>query len=282
MDHIDTLRERVDALENHVRRVERRLRWRRSIACSLLVGLTALVLIFPGPAAAIDPASYLHVDVNYPAPFGGAAGGYISCPAGTKAVASGVTLPGRENVITTGLTTFDGNGAFATAAVNPGHLQISVRCVDAAQVQNSTLVTKSIRDHRGEFYQAGKLPGGNRRVWRRWLPQSARRPTVWRELLGRIEATRRRHRVVFRRHGGLLLPRHRDVDQHALPTERPVRADCHRHRDRHRASGHSQLLQLSAALRRRALPVRIRVRGRSVVASTRLFDARMGRRPDRV
>jgi len=33
------LRERVDTLENHVRRVERRLRWRRGIACSLLAGL---------------------------------------------------------------------------------------------------------------------------------------------------------------------------------------------------------------------------------------------------
>ena len=55
-----------------------------------LASLAALVLVFPGLASAgIDPPSYQHVDVNhdYPAPFG-VAGGFISCPAGTKAVAS--------------------------------------------------------------------------------------------------------------------------------------------------------------------------------------------------
>ncbi len=160
MNHIETLRERVDALENHVRRVEHPLRWRRGIVCSLLAGLAALVLVFSGPASAgIDPASYQHVDINhdYPAPYGDA-GGYVSCPVGTKAVASGVTLSGPRDVSTTGLTTFDGNGAFATARGNAGgRLQISVRCVDAAQVQSSILRAKSIRDLRGGYYQSGRV-----------------------------------------------------------------------------------------------------------------------------
>jgi hypothetical protein len=37
MDHRDNLHERVDTLEDHVHRVERRLRWWRGIACTVLV-----------------------------------------------------------------------------------------------------------------------------------------------------------------------------------------------------------------------------------------------------
>jgi hypothetical protein len=115
-----------------------------------LVSLAALVLVFPGPASAgIDPASYQHVDVNheYPAP-SGTAGGYISCPAGTKAVASGATSS-QPSELLTGLTTFDGSGVFATAWGTVGyHLQLSARCVAAAQVQDSTLARHVIRRHR--------------------------------------------------------------------------------------------------------------------------------------
>jgi hypothetical protein len=160
MNRIETLRERVDALENHVRRLEHPLRWRRGIVCSLLAGLAALVLFFPGLASAgIDPASYQHVDINHPYPAQYAdAGGYVSCPVGTKAVASGVTSSGLRDFLTTGITTFDGNGAFATArGIAGGYLQISVRCVDAAQVQSSILRTKSIRDHRGGYYHSGRV-----------------------------------------------------------------------------------------------------------------------------
>ena len=45
MDQMDNLRARVDALEHHVRTVERRMRWWRSIACGVLVvGLVGLPL----------------------------------------------------------------------------------------------------------------------------------------------------------------------------------------------------------------------------------------------
>ena len=125
-----------------------------------LASLAALVLVFPGPASAgIDPASYQHVDVirDYAREFG-VAGGYISCPAGTKAVASGATASALHDVLTAGLTTFDGNGAFATASGDGGgRLQISARCVDAAQVQGSTLATTAVRDHRPTgYFHAGR------------------------------------------------------------------------------------------------------------------------------
>ncbi len=45
MDHMDNLHERVEALEQHTRRVERRLRWWRGIACGVVVlGLLGLAV----------------------------------------------------------------------------------------------------------------------------------------------------------------------------------------------------------------------------------------------
>jgi hypothetical protein len=120
-----------------------------------LASLAALVLVFPEPASGgIDPASYQHVNVIH-SYIDGRAGGFILCPAGTKAVASGATAAGQFDRLTTGLTTavedvaFDTNGAFATASgAASGHLLISAHCVDAAQVQASTRATTTILDHR--------------------------------------------------------------------------------------------------------------------------------------
>jgi hypothetical protein len=45
MDHTDNLRERIDALEDHARRIERRMRWWRGIACSVvMLGLSTWAL----------------------------------------------------------------------------------------------------------------------------------------------------------------------------------------------------------------------------------------------
>jgi hypothetical protein len=114
-----------------------------------LASLATLVLVFPAPASAgIDPASYHHVDVNHDFVPDGKAEGLVSCPAGTKAVASGATSSGLLDTLTA-LTTSDRNGAFAMGEGNAGgHLQISARCVDAAQVQGSTRAETTVRDHR--------------------------------------------------------------------------------------------------------------------------------------
>jgi hypothetical protein len=131
----------------------------RTATAARLASLAALVLVFPEPASAgIDAASYQHVDVirEYPGPLGGDAGGFISCPAGTKAVASGATTSGLHDQLGAGLTTFDGNGAFVIAhGSSSGRLQISARCVEAAQVQPATLATNRIRDHRPGYYHTG-------------------------------------------------------------------------------------------------------------------------------
>jgi hypothetical protein len=128
----------------------------RAATAAQVASLAALVLVFPEPASAgIDPASYQHVDVIHSYGPNGVAGGFITCPAGTKAVASGATSSGRLDGLTAGLTTavedlsFDTNGAFAMGGGQTGgSLQISARCVDAAQVQDSTRATTTIHDHR--------------------------------------------------------------------------------------------------------------------------------------
>ena len=124
---------------------------------AIVAALAAATFVPVGPAsAAIDPASYLHVDVirDYPFP-SGEGGGYVSCPAGMNAVASGATSSGLRDVLTSGLTTFDGNGVFVTGGSGPpSRLQVSARCVNAAQVQASTLATNLIRE--GGYRHAGR------------------------------------------------------------------------------------------------------------------------------
>jgi hypothetical protein len=116
-----------------------------------IAAIAAATLVAAAPAsAAINPASYRLVDLtrDYPSPYG-AAGGYFFCPAGMKAVASGATSSGlRDTGITAGYTTFDGGGAFVTGYGNFGQrLRLTARCVDAAQVQASTLATTVVRNH---------------------------------------------------------------------------------------------------------------------------------------
>jgi hypothetical protein len=108
----------------------------------------AVAVMAPRASAAIDPASYHHVEVlsGYVAPWS-TAGGYIYCPAGMRAVASGATSSGLTDVLTAGVTTFDGAGAFLTANGRGGHLQMSARCVPAGQLQTSTLSYRTLRVH---------------------------------------------------------------------------------------------------------------------------------------
>ena len=118
-------------------------------ALAVLLPLVAL----ESASAAIDPTSYHRVDATHP--YSSSNGGHLSCPTGMRAVASGATSSGLHDVLTAGLTTFDGMGVFVTGAGGgDSHLQASARCVNAAQLQASTLATSRIRDHRSEPYPA--------------------------------------------------------------------------------------------------------------------------------
>src|SRR4051812_29176845 len=129
----------------------------RQAPATLLVLLAALIPA-GAAAAAIDPATYEHIDIrsDYAMP-NGSAGGVVWCPAGKKAVASGVTSTGLHDEWLAGTTTDDGDGAFVRAWGRGGDwLESSVRCVPAAQVQAATLASLTIRVHTIAPFQQGR------------------------------------------------------------------------------------------------------------------------------
>ncbi len=82
----------------------------------------------------------------------GSAGGYLSCPTGTKAVSSGAASAVRLGYLQSGLTTFDGNGGYHTAFGWDGlPFQAYAQCVQASRLSGSTLATRTLRDHTGQF-----------------------------------------------------------------------------------------------------------------------------------
>lgn len=141
----------------------RRFRGAVMLFVPVIVMFAALVAVAPA-SAALDPAGYRLVDVfqSFPYPYGGV-GGYISCPAGMKALSWGATTSGlREVGITAGVTTFDGNGAFITGLGSIGQTaRLSMRCVDAAVLQGSTLATAvvSVQDPNRNYGRASCGPG---------------------------------------------------------------------------------------------------------------------------
>jgi hypothetical protein len=117
--------------------------------------------------AFFDPASYLHYDVIYPFPAGtsyGYASGPVACPTGTKAVSWGATSSDLKSMLMNGTTFLDASGAFASAWGRGGYeVQVSARCVNAAQVQNAKLASRTLRDHRGgwrSYVQKATCPDG--------------------------------------------------------------------------------------------------------------------------
>ena len=121
-----------------------------TISRAAAIAALAIAALASPASAAINPTSYHHHEVygDFTGP-GGTAGGYISCPANMRAVASGAKPPGNYDVFKAGLTTFDGRGAFFVAAGGSGQLRMSARCVPAAQLQSSTLSYRTIRVHQG-------------------------------------------------------------------------------------------------------------------------------------
>lgn len=121
---------------------------RRRVCASLsLISLAATVLLVgaASSAAAAEP-NYQHASASFQhAQLGSYEGGYISCPAGTKAVATGASA-GANGYLQAGLVTHDGNGGYHTAYGWSGNpLQLSARCVAAARLAGDTLRTGVLR-----------------------------------------------------------------------------------------------------------------------------------------
>jgi len=124
------------------------------MAAAVVAPLAALLTLSlaPGASAAIDPTTYQHVEKSHDISWGSdGGGGFVSCPAGTQAKASGAATTGLQDILAAGpMTTFTGLSGWARARGPLGdHVAVSARCVDAAQLQGSTLApTVTKRDDR--------------------------------------------------------------------------------------------------------------------------------------
>jgi hypothetical protein len=84
------------------------------------------------PPARLAPTTFQEVHVNFHPNSAGTAGGYVSCPPGTKVVTVGATAASPSGGRLTALTpTFDGNGGYASAVFSPSLASRSVLDVEA-------------------------------------------------------------------------------------------------------------------------------------------------------
>jgi hypothetical protein len=119
---------------------------------SLLALATSIWLAGPSSSAAAATAvapPYQHASASFQhTQVGSYEGGYISCPAGTKAVATGASA-GANGYLMAGLTTHDGNGGYHIAwGWNGNPLQLSARCVTPDRLTGDTLTTRVLRSDR--------------------------------------------------------------------------------------------------------------------------------------
>jgi hypothetical protein len=138
----------------------------RLAAVSLVAG--SVLTGTPASAAVGDPG-YQHVDVPFTSGGGYYAGSYISCPAGTTALAWGGTTGSTYGILTNGVTTYDGRGAYVTGSTTAtGTVLASARCVADSRLAGSTLSTWGKYDHRTGYHDyvlsamcpAGTVPYG--------------------------------------------------------------------------------------------------------------------------
>src|SRR6188472_2218519 len=106
---------------------------RTTLGAALVTLATAGSILTGSPAqGSIADPNYQHVDAIYQFDGQAYAGNYLSCPAGTQALAAGATLDTTYGSLMNGVTTFDGTGVYESAfsGHGDGALQISARCVD--------------------------------------------------------------------------------------------------------------------------------------------------------
>ncbi|HYO39775.1 MAG TPA: hypothetical protein VER39_08975 [Nocardioidaceae bacterium] len=125
---------------------------RTKIGCALAAVAGVAATLAPSPALAAD-SGYQGAAASWRFGVGtGSAGGYLSCPTGTKAVSSGAASSATLGYLQSGLTTFDGNGGYHTAlGYQSMPFQAYAQCVPAARLSGSTRTTRTVRDHTGEF-----------------------------------------------------------------------------------------------------------------------------------
>lgn len=126
----------------------RTLNTKIGVAAATLTAVGSLLSAAPASAA---PPSYIHVAANFSIN-GGYGGGYVDCPAGKLAIASGAVSSDLHATLLANTTTPAHTGAFASATgLNDEILQVKAQCVDAAKLAGYTNATMTIRDSSGRF-----------------------------------------------------------------------------------------------------------------------------------
>ncbi len=117
---------------------------------SATLALAAAVLSASPSAAAESGYTTTSAGWYFPAAPGNT-GGYVSCPAGTEAVATGASSGDPAGFLQAGLTTFDRNGGYHTAWGAGSSLNAYAKCVEPSRLSGSTRAVGTIRDRSGDF-----------------------------------------------------------------------------------------------------------------------------------
>jgi hypothetical protein len=128
---------------------------RTKLFALLALGIAAGAVLSASPASAAPP-SYSSVVANYShsnSGYGyGYSGGYVDCPAGQLAIASGAVSSDLHTSLLSSLTTPAHTGAFASAwGPSDATLQVKAQCVDAVKVSGTTGASNRTHDSRGGF-----------------------------------------------------------------------------------------------------------------------------------
>jgi hypothetical protein len=102
------------------------------------------------------PPTYTHVVANFAfQPYHSHASGYVDCPPGKLAIASGAVSADPRASLLAHTTTPAHTGAFASAwgGSNSEAFQVKAQCVDAGKLAGFTNASLTVRDHTGQIHQ---------------------------------------------------------------------------------------------------------------------------------
>lgn len=140
----------------------------RKILGALALAAAAIApVVTAAPATAATYPGYSHVASTHG--FGSSyyTGGYVDCPPGKLAIASGSVNSDPRGMLLSGSTTTAGTGSFASGQSVPGSgevLEVRSQCVDAGALSGFTRASLTLRDHTsagwGTYVKKATCPEG--------------------------------------------------------------------------------------------------------------------------
>ena len=136
------------------------------LSLAILGSIVSATLVSTAPAHA-EPnyPGYSHAVANFPfATPHSNTGGYVDCPSGQLALASGSAVSDIFGALRSGNTTTAGTGSFASAQSPSGVLEVRSHCVAARVLRGTTRASLTIRDsrpaHWGYYVRQATCPEG--------------------------------------------------------------------------------------------------------------------------